>query len=74
MRFKVGDKVQIVKSPGDCWDRKGLCEVIATCEDSGFVCRIKEISTSWNCLMFADEIEKVSIKGQQLVFDFALEL
>ena len=73
MRFKVGDKVRIVKSltfP----DLIGNIYEVTVVEPqlSSFSCRIKSLSGSWNCLMFEHEIEKVKVvtKNQQLLFSF----
>ncbi len=69
--YKIGDKVKIVKSD-DFSDLVGkVCEVSElTNPSSSFACRIIYRPTSWNSLMFAWEIEKVSEKGKQLLFSF----
>lgn len=71
MELKVGDKVRIVKFPEkSCVGM--VCEVISIEHEGGFdyCCRIKQMSTHWNCLMFVDEIELLSRKGEQLLFSF----
>lgn len=76
MKYKVGDKVKIVKSD-DFSDIIGqLCEVEAVMsETSSFVCRVTGGTLSnptypYSMLMFAWEIEKVITKNQQLLFSF----
>ena len=72
MKFKVGDKVRIVKSK-TFPDLIGNIYEVTVVEPpfSLFACRVKSLQGGgWNCLMFEKEIEKVVTKGQQLLFSF----
>jgi len=72
MKLKVGDKVRITKHAAWCGLVGEICEVSETgFLDSEFICRIRHKS-SWNCLMLENEIEKVSTKGKQLLFEFMM--
>lgn len=71
MRYRVGDKVRVVQSR----EFPGMVGKIYEVSDAmryskTFACRVIDVKTGWNPLMFDYEIEKVPIKGQQLVFEF----
>lgn len=73
MKYKIGDKVRIIKFPNqDCIGY--ICEVIEILNYSSsyeYCCKVKCITVpNWECLMLPNEIEKIPIKGQQLLFSF----
>lgn len=70
LELKVGDRVKIIKPlefdvPLD-WTYK---VITITPKYSRFACRI-ESKTGWQCLMYNNEVEKISEKGKQLLFAF----
>lgn len=69
MKLKVGDKVRIIKFPELTNMIGKICEVIEIpIYSPDYACRVK--SRGWECLMYEQEIEKVSEKGKQLEFAF----
>lgn len=75
MMFKIGDKVKVVKSE-DFPDMVGkICKVLTVQpSNSLFACRIIESKGDFSPLMYDYEIEKVSAKGEQLLFSFMSEV
>lgn len=71
MKFKVGDKVRIVKFPDtDVVGREAII-ISVYCDSDLYPYRIEDfLNSSWGCLVLANEIEKVTTKGQQLLFSF----
>jgi len=77
--FKVGDKVKVVYNSNesgivaDAMNKIGVVESISYI--SGHVGMVvvkfdEQVCGMYVVSFYTDEIEKVSIKGQQLVFDF----
>lgn len=71
MSFKVGDKVRIVKFPDtDVVGREAIITNVY-CNSGLYPYRVKDLlDNSWDCLMQTNEIEKIIVKNQQLLFDF----
>ncbi len=71
MKFKIGDKVRITPNAAWCGLVGETCVVSEVQNfNSKFACRVKHISSNWDCVMLEGEIEKLSTKGQQLLFSF----
>jgi len=74
MELKIGDKIRIKDNFPGIRRRGTVCEVCEVKEswdyESRFTCRVREIGGLWSCLVLEQEIEKVTTKGQQLVFSF----
>lgn len=70
-KFKIGDKVRIVKFP-DSHMVGEICEVVdIEGYPSKFVCRVETINVKhWGCLMYPGEIEPCLRKDEQLLFPF----
>jgi hypothetical protein len=74
MNFRIGDKVRITTFGAWSGLEGKICIVSELRDfDSEYACRVKCIGTHWECLMLEREIEKVVIKGQQLLFSFMSE-
>ena len=73
MKFKVGDKVKITDKFPNSYYVGLLCEICQVRIDSIFSYEVRRIDDKgWKCLVKFDEIEKVAIKGEQLLFEFML--
>ncbi len=70
-KFKVGDKVRIVKFP-DITVIGQIARVTYSYNcSSTFICDVQLLSNSdWECPMKANEIECAIKVGEQLLFDF----
>lgn len=66
MKFQVGDEVRIIKFP-DRYYIGCTCVVTDTQQYCDFCCTVKQVSTGWECLMRAGEIEPVIRIGDQLL-------
>ena len=71
MKYKVVDKVRIIKS-FDFPDMVGRVYKVGEVQplNSIFACRVIDEKTGWSPLMYGKEIEKMPTKGQQLLFEF----
>ena len=71
MKYKVGDTVKVIKSH-DFPNMVGKIYKVTVVQslNTMFCCRVQQLPNPWNPLMFEYEIEKVAVKGQQLLFPF----
>jgi hypothetical protein len=75
MRFKVGDKVKVVHNRNDSFLVKQAMNYIGVVESIHIrminIKFDKKIQENLSIMgFFEDEIEKINIKNQQLLFDF----
>lgn len=69
--LKVGDRVRIVKFPDS--DVVGMVATVINVYYDGdlYPYRVEDsLNNTWGCLVRTDEIEKMPVKGQQLLFEF----
>lgn len=71
MKFKVGDKIKVIKSYDFPNDVGRVCRVTNVMPSKSlFACRVFLSPTCQHTLMYSWEIEKNFIKGEQLLFNF----
>jgi len=73
MELKVGDKVKIVKFPYSDIVGRIATVINIYCNTDLYPYRVEDtLNNSWECLVRTDEIEKMPIRGEQLLFEFMI--